>query len=122
MKKFKFGLAPLLKVKEQRERLAEARVAQTRKDVENCHERLAQLQAALAAVSAQMERLLGTALPVETWAATFEQPSRLERAIRDGESALRRAEKVMRHAIAERTRISTEVEALETLREEHLRD
>jgi flagellar FliJ protein len=120
VKRFRFGLEHLLKVKEQRERLAEARVAQARQELTLCQERIEKLNGELGEVALRLERLLGKVLPAETWAGTFDQSSRLERAIREAEVKLVKAEAALRDAIQARTRISTEVEALETLREQHL--
>lgn len=118
MKRFRFAFATLLKVKEQREQLAEARVASARLELEACRERLARLHAALGEVSRHLELSLGTALQGQAWAGAFEQSSRLERAIRTAEAAVASAELAMHEAIQARTRISSEVEMLDTLKQQ----
>ena len=114
MKRFRFGLASLLQVKQQRERLAEAQVLLARQGVERCRQHLDQLHQSLKEVADRLERSIGTPLPVEAWAGTFDQSSRLERAIRDADAALRRADDLLRQAIEVRVRLSTEVETLLT--------
>jgi flagellar FliJ protein len=118
VKRFRFSLEKLLRVKEQRERLAEAHVAQARREVQTCQERLARLDEALVGVSLRLQQSLGNAVQAETLTALFAQASRLERAIRAAEALLQKAETALREAIQERTRLSTEVEALDTLREQ----
>jgi flagellar FliJ protein len=119
VKRFRFSLDTLLRVKKQREQLAEARVAQARLEVEACQGRLARLQDALQEVARRLESALGSALPAESWAGTFEQSARLERAIRAAEYRLAQAEVALRDAIQARTRLTTEVEALDTLKQQH---
>lgn len=120
MKRFRFGLAPLLRVKQQRERIAEARVAEARQVVDRCRAHLEKLHVALKEVADRLGGAVGTPLSVESWAGTFDQSGRLERAIRDADAELLLAEKALLAAIEVRTRIATEVEALEILREQHL--
>lgn len=119
MKRFQFSLHRLLQVKQLREQLAEAQVAQARRQVELAHEQIARLQVALAEVAARLEKAVGHTLGVESWAGWFDQSNRLERALRLAEQHLAQAEQVLNQAIHTRTRISTEVETLDTLRQQH---
>lgn len=118
MKRFRFAFATLLKVKEQREQLAEARVAAARLELEACRERLGRLHEALAEVARHLEAQLGHPAAALVWSATFEQTARLERGIRAAEKQVAAAEDAMREALQARLRISTEVEMLDTLRQQ----
>lgn len=118
MKRFRFAFATLLKVKERREQLAEARVARARLELEACRARLAHWQDALSALSTQLEQSLGVTLANNDWAKTVEQTTGLERAIRAAEAEVQAAEQALQEAIQERVKIATEVEVLETLKQQ----
>jgi flagellar FliJ protein len=116
VKKFRFTLDSLLKVKELRERLAEGHALSARRAVAACHERLADLQRSLADLSGRLKRSQAAGTPLPDWPAAFEQSSRLEAAIRAAEADLAAAEVALREAEAERAKLAREVEVLETLR------
>jgi flagellar export protein FliJ len=120
VKRFRFALAPLLRLEQQRERLAEAQVALARQAVEQCRARLDQLHLDLKDVADRLARSVGAALPVATWVGLFDQSGRLERAIREADAALRQAEDGLRQAVEARVRLSAEVETLLALRERGL--
>ncbi|MBY0231777.1 MAG: flagellar export protein FliJ [Gemmataceae bacterium] len=118
MKRFRFSLAPLLKVRELGERLAEGRLLAARRAVAACLERLAPLRQSLAELGQRLEEAQATGQPLADWPASFEQSSRLEAAIRAAEADLAKAEAGLRQAQAEWEQAARQVEVLETLRRE----
>lgn len=116
MKRFEFRLARVLKLKRQREQLAEIRQKQAR----------AALDAAQAMVAAQEQRLaqtadtlaaqVGQALASLTWIALHEQSVQLSRLVQEAEAQQRQAAQKLQEAEAQRTQMKQEVEALLFLR------
>ncbi len=120
MKRFRFSLEQLLRVKELREQLAEAAVARAGLEVQACRGRLDRLGEELAGAARQLEQFQQSAAPLAAWAAFFEQSSRLEQAVRVAEDELARAEAALQEARRARARLATEVEALNILRQQQL--
>lgn len=116
MKRFEFRLARVLKLKRQREQLAEIRQKQAR----------AALDAAQAMVAAQEQRLaetadtlaahLGQALASLTWIALHEQSVQLSRLVQEAEAQEKQAAQKLQEAETQRTQMKQEVEALLFLR------
>lgn len=119
MKRFRFSLAALLRVKEQREQLAAARVGQARREVDRCREEVSRLHLALGYLAGQLGKAPGQTLAPDSWVGTFDQANRLDEAILRAEQNLAQAERVLQEAIQARTHLAMEVEMLDTLRQQH---
>jgi flagellar protein FliJ len=122
VKRFRFGLEQVLKVKKQRERIAEAKLAQARKALDDAQAHVETVRLEIGRVSATLGGLIGSVLRPETWAATFEHSDRLARAMRDAETALAQARKLFDEAAQARRAIATEVEILKSLRQQKLEE
>jgi flagellar export protein FliJ len=118
VKRFRFGLEKVLKVKMQRERIAEAKLAQARLALEAAQQHVETIAQEIGRVAANLEKTIGSVLRPETWTATFEHSSQLARALRDAEVALAQARQQFDEAAAVRRVLATEVEALKSLRQQ----
>jgi flagellar export protein FliJ len=123
VKRFRFGLEKVLKVKQQSERIAEAKLAQARHALDLAQQHVDTVREQLQRVAASLERMVGRVLPPEQWAGTFEHSGQLSRALREAEVALDLARQHFEEAAQARRKIATEVETLKGLRrqqwEEH---
>jgi hypothetical protein len=117
VKRFEFRLERVLKVKQQRQRLAELRQQQAR----------ARLDAALAVTVALQGEIRETAAAVarsiggngrQLWMALYERSRILGLALEAAEVKVRQAEQEFSQADAGRRQIATEVEALLNLRQQ----
>lgn len=118
MKRFEFSLEQLLKVKRQRERLAEMDQMRARLALQEAEAKVADLRAYLARVADDLSARVGHALAPGQWAAGFDLSERIAGQIQAAELARDQATERVREAAEERARIATEVEALATLRQQ----
>jgi flagellar FliJ protein len=116
VKRFEFSLERLLKVKRQRERLAEMEQARARMDVDEARARVEALRQRLARVGEEMGAFVGQVVAPHHWAAQYELSEQIGRSLHAGEQDVEKAEQRLWEASQERAQIATEVEALATLR------
>ncbi len=122
MKRFIFRLDRVLKIKEQRQRVAELRQQQARLAVENIRAEMAALANALRTTAAALETQVGRTVPVGAWASHYVHSTQIGERLRAAEARLQRAVAELEAAAALRTKITTEVEALLTLRDRQWQD
>jgi len=118
VKRFEFRLDKVLKLKEQRQRLAELRQQQAQLVVEGIRLEIANVQRELAAAAAALETHIGHAIAAGPWTALYEHSAQLGNLLRATEQRLGRALQELQTASALRTKITTEVEALLALRQQ----
>jgi flagellar export protein FliJ len=118
VRRFQFGLERVLKVKHQREKIAEARLAQARVALEAAQDRVAELGREIVLAGEALNRLVGRVLTAEVWAQTFDHSARLGAALETAEGLAARAQRVFDEAAEARKAIATEVEALKTLKQQ----
>ncbi len=117
MKRFAFRLDRVLKLKEQRQRLAELRQQQARAAVERIRAEIASLSMQLQATATAFELRLKSSITTGSLAGYYERSSQLGQRIGAAEERLQGALAELATATTARTKITTEVEALLTLRE-----
>ncbi len=118
MKRFEFSLDRLLTVKRQLERLAEMEQHRAWLAVEQAREALQALHEQLTRVANQFSAAVGRTMAPGQWAAASDMTERLGNAIGLAEAAVATAEQKLRAAAEERAHLATEVEALDTLRQQ----
>ena len=116
MKRFEFHLDGLLRVKRQLEHVAELEHQKAERRVGECAARVEQLKALLARAADGMAAKVGQAMAAGEWAASFVRAERLGHQIAAAAADLRAAELQSDAARRDKARVSTEVEALSTLR------
>jgi flagellar export protein FliJ len=116
VKRFQFSLERVLKLKEQRERLAELRLKQAHAALEQARAVVVALRTELARTAAALEGKLGQTIAPGAWMVHYQHSTYLGQAIDLAEGNVARAAQAVREAAAERTRIATEVEAMLHLR------
>jgi flagellar biosynthesis chaperone FliJ len=116
VRRFEFRLDRVLKVKQQRERLAELRQHQARAAVEAAEARRAAFQEQLQRVATALAGQMGQTVDASFWMAHYRRSAQLTDALRTAEVQIQQATQKWQDACAERTRIATEVEALLYLR------
>ena len=118
MKRFEFSLERLLKVKRQRERLAELEQQRARAAVDAARAQVEELRGQLARVADGLGGFVGQAVNPQQWATSYELSERIGRSIQAAEADVEKAEERLWEAQQERAQIATEVEALATLRQQ----
>lgn len=118
MKRFEFSLERLLNVKRQLERLAELEQQRAREAVDRARTRLDVLQEQLARVSEQLTASIGQPMASHQWATASELSERLGHSIHQAEREVQAAEEKYTAAARQRAQVATEVEALDTLRQQ----
>jgi flagellar protein FliJ len=116
MKRFEFHLDGLLRVKRQLENLAQLEHQKAERRVGECAARVEYLKGMLAKASDGMAAKVGQAMAVGEWAAAFERAERLGHQIGQAADELRAAELHLDGTRQEKVQVSTEVEAISTLR------
>ncbi len=116
MQRFEFRLERVLKLKKQREWLAEVRQKQARAALDAARAAVAVLHDQVARSAAALAAGLAGAAEDPAWLARQQQALRLGPVIELAESKARQADVQYQEASAARTRIATEVEALLHLR------
>lgn len=117
MKRFQFRLERVLKLKKQRERLAELWQHQAHLAVEAARARVANLQEELARAARALQGHVGQPTTAGAWLIGTDHALRVGKALGAAETEVRHAEQELREAAAARTRLTTEVEALLHLRQ-----
>jgi flagellar export protein FliJ len=115
VRRFEFRLERVLKVKQQRQRLAELQQQQARARVETARSVVATLQGEIRETAAAVQRNLGGA---QLWLALYERTRILGQALQVAEVKVQQAEAELSEADARRRQIATEVEALLNLRQQ----
>jgi flagellar export protein FliJ len=118
VKRFIFRLDKVLQVKEQRQRLAELRQQQARLAVDKVRAEIATLTGQLQAASSALETQIGRSVEAGAWTGCYEHSTRVGNALRAAEAMLMNALAELETASSLRTKITQEVEALLTLREQ----
>jgi flagellar export protein FliJ len=116
VKRFQFSLGRVLKLKEQRERMAELRLKQAQLALEQARAVVAAIRERLRQTSAALEPKIGNPIPPASWIAYYEHSQQLGRNLEQAEGHVVRARQQLQEAAAQRTQIATEVEALNHLR------
>lgn len=119
MQRFEFPLERLLQVKRQLERQAELAQCQARQAVDEAQTELGRLRDQLHRLAQQMTAQVGQLLSGEQWGGTVELSERLADAIQAAEKRLFEAEQRYQQAVQLRKQLATEVETLQTLRQQH---
>jgi flagellar export protein FliJ len=117
VKRFEFPLERVLKMKRQRERLAELEQQRARVAVDAAQEKVQQLRNQLTRVAESLSPLVGRPVAMHLWASQYEHTERLGRSIQASEQEVTVAKEKLRQAAAARAQVATEVEALATLRQ-----
>ncbi len=118
MKRFDFSLERLLKLKRQRERLAELDQQRARTAVEAAKLRVDELREQLEQISQNLHTCVGQAVAAQQWVSRYDHSTYLGRALVLAEQAVETAEQQYWQKAEERASIATEVEALQTLRKQ----
>ena len=119
MQQFVFPLERLLQVKRQLERQAELAQCRARQAVDEARVELLRLREQLQRISQQMVAQVGCVLAAEQWGITAELSERLAQAIAAAETHLKEAEQHYQRTAQLRQQLATEVETLQTLRQQH---
>jgi flagellar FliJ protein len=118
VKRFQFSLERVLKLKEQRERMAELRLKQAQMVLEQARSVVAAIREQLRQVAATLENKVGAPISPAGWIMYYEHSQQLGRTLEQAEAKVVQARKHLQEAAAERTQIATEVEALHHLRDQ----
>jgi hypothetical protein len=116
VKRFRFPLERLLKVKRQLERLAEQRQQQARAAHDDALAQVARAEARLADAAAGGLQALRQAVALGAWQARYEQAAALGGLLEAARLRAAQTEQLLRAADRARVQASTEVEALVYLR------
>jgi flagellar FliJ protein len=119
VRRFEFPLERLLQVKRQLERQAEQAQCRARQAVDEAQAELLRLREQLQRIARQMAAQVGCLLAAEQWGITAELSERLAQAIAAAETRLQEAEERYQQAAQRRQQLATEVETLQTLRQQH---
>jgi hypothetical protein len=122
VQRFEFRLERVLKLKKQRQWMAELRQKQARAALDAARAEAAALHELVARSAAELAAGLAGAADDPAWLTRQQQSLRLAPLIELAEGKARKAEGEYQQASAERTRIATEVEALLHLRGEEWRE
>jgi flagellar export protein FliJ len=112
VKRFRFGLERVLRLKKQKERLAEMRQQQARTALDAALAVVADLQTQVAETAADVAAHAGMAEPVGAWRTRNARVSYLAVQIQAAEAKVAEATRKLQEASAARVQITTEVEAL----------
>ncbi|VTT97899.1 : FliJ [Gemmataceae bacterium] len=118
MKRFEFALDQVLKVKRQLERFAELEQQRAAAAAERAAAARQQLNDQLARVAERFTSAVGSAMAPGQWAAASDLTERLGYSLARAEEEVAVAERHLRDASQKRTALATEVEALQTLRQQ----
>src|SRR5262249_45304172 len=116
MRRFTFSLEQLLRLKRQRERLAELRQNQASLALQKTRAEVASLWERLAGAAAEFEAQSGQPGRVTFWIASSRHVDQLRQTLAEAEAKARRAEQDWQSAAAARKQAAIEVEALLALR------
>jgi flagellar FliJ protein len=116
VRRFQFTLERVLKLKEQRERVAELRQKQAHAALEMARRVVASIWSQLEQNARALEIKVGNAVPPGTWIAHYQHAAQLGQSLELADANLQRAAQELRDASAQRVQITKEVEALRHLR------
>lgn len=116
MKRFRFRLEPLLRIRRQRDRQAESRQWQARQLYEAAQAEVDFLYAQLVESAQAVEARLGQTVEPESWVAHYQHMTQVRRAADAAETSAQRARAVLEEANRLRRRTAMELESLELLR------
>ncbi len=118
MKRFEFRLERVLKLKQQRQRLAELQQQQARARMDAAQAEATALRGQIRETAAALERSIGAASGRQLWTAYYERSRILGQTLEAAEVKVRQAEEEFAQADVRRRQIATEVEALLNLRQQ----
>ncbi len=118
MQRFEFRLERVLKLKKQRQRLAEQQQLRARAALDAARAEVAAIQGQIARAAAELAAGLAEASRDASWLARHQQAVRLAPVLELAEERARQADVRYQQASAARTQIATEVEALLHLRQQ----
>jgi flagellar protein FliJ len=118
--KFVFPLERLLRLRRQQERLAEVEMLRAKAAHEAAKAKAAELRERLTKLSDDLSATVGQTYAARLWATSADQSLWLSQAVTAADVAVREAADALRVADRKRAGIAAEVEALNTLRGEHL--
>lgn len=120
MRRFRFRLAQVLHVKEQRERVAEVRQQQALALRTACEAEVKALGDDLERTAATLTAKMGRPLDFAAWLATYRKSEQVGRALLAAETRAQQAVQAYEAASAQRRRLAVEAEALRQLRQQQL--
>lgn len=120
MAKFVFPLDRLLRLRRQQERMAEVEMLRAKAALDAAHAKANELRGQLTKLSDDLSATVGRTFAARLWAASADQSLWLGQAIAAADAAVHSAAEAHRVADRKRAGIAAEVEALLTLRGEHL--
>lgn len=118
MKRFEFNLDGLLRVKRQLEHVAELEQFRAQQVVSQARGRVDRARRQMAELSDTLSACVGQPVAANRWAVAYVMSERLGRQIEEAEAELQAAERRYADARQERIQVATEVEALQTLRQQ----
>jgi flagellar biosynthesis chaperone FliJ len=116
VKRFAFPLERVLKLKRQRERLAELRQQQARLALSAAEAAVAKVRHEIEQLAARLQRLHAAGADARTWITQYQQSAALADWLEQAEANRLEATRHLEAADRVRTQIAIEVEALVTLR------
>jgi flagellar export protein FliJ len=119
MRRFEFALERLLHLKRQLERQAQWEQQQALGTVEQAQAQVQQLQQQLQQLAEQLAARVGSLVPAAHWVTTAEMSDRLAQALQQAQARQCAAQQQYQQASQRRAQLATEVEALQTLRQQH---
>jgi flagellar protein FliJ len=118
VKRFEFSLDRLLKLKRQRERMAELEQARCRNAVDQAQKKVEEIQQRLLEITSDLNSLVGQATTPQQWVARFDISNQLGEDLQKAKVELAAAEQKYWEASQERSTLAAEVEAIQTLRQQ----
>jgi flagellar protein FliJ len=118
VKRFEFHLDGLLRVKRQQEHLAELAQQKAQFAVHQASARLDHLRGEMARLSDTLAARVGQAVSADRWVTAYDLLDKMGRQIESAEGELQLAERQLDDARQARVQVSTEVEAIGTLRQQ----
>src|SRR5579862_6842561 len=118
MKRFTFALERVLKFKERREQLAQAKQKQAAMLLQEAQAETSALSEQLERVCLRLQHKLGKPQDATTWMAVYLQSARLQQALQTATARVERAAHEFDVAAAARKQAAIEVEMLHTLRQQ----
>lgn len=116
MKRFRFSLERLLKLKQQQERLAELRQQAARAALDAALAEVVRAEERVAEAAGGGEEALRRAVAAGLWQARYEQVAALGQGLEAAQAQARDAEQKVQEAAKARARVAAEVETLQLLR------
>jgi flagellar protein FliJ len=118
--KFVFPLERLLRLRRQQERMAEVEALRAKAALDAAQAKAADLRDRLTKLSDELSATVGQTFAARMWTTSADQSMWLSQAIVAADAAVKTAVEAYKAADRKRAGIAAEVEALSTLRGEHL--